>query len=704
MLFAVVIALSAFLIFLVQPLVAKQILPWFGGSAAVWTTSLVFFQTALLAGYLYSDWAPRRLGLPRQARLHGYLALSALAALPITVGSGWKPDGADLPELRIFILLTLTIGLPYFVLSATSPLVQLWYGHMNPGRDPYRLFALSNAASLLALLSYPFLIGPAWELRPQAWIWSGLFVLFALLMFTLARRVHLGTALASEPVLPTSTEAAEAELVERKGAAPAANAASDTDDFSAESAPGLRAQLWWLLLAATASAALLSITNHLTENIASFPLLWVMPLALYLVTFILCFDGRDWYSRATYFGSVLTVITAMGWMLVDKTFQFDLLAHAIVFGVGLFIVCMFCHGELVAAKPHPRFLGRFYVLVSLGGASGSICVAFGAPLLLPSYYEVSVVLGVVAALLIAVSWRWSLRARILAVAGFAGVVALASAHIESDLRDVIWTGRNFYGVLKVREHGAPESPLFHRRLVHGGILHGEQYLDESKRRLPTMYYTETSGVGRAIGLKMAQAAKIRVGMIGLGVGTIATYARPGDTYRFYEINPLVPKVANRYFSFLKDAANPVEIILGDARLSLEREEPQGYDLLIVDAFSGDAIPAHLITLEAVQLFRHHLALDGILAYHVSNRYLDLAPILGQIAKTEGIEALQIDDDNPAPESQSLKSLSVWVLLAKPPEVLAPLREVGHGPAQQPTWRPWTDQYDNLFQVIRSWRG
>jgi len=695
--FAVVISVSAFLIFLVQPLIAKQILPWFGGSAAVWTTCMVFFQTAMLAGYAYADWAPRQLGLRRQARVHVALAIVSLAALPIVVQAVWKPVDGAYPILRILGLLTATIGLPYFVLSATSPLVQTWFARAHPGRDPYRLFALSNTASLAALLSYPFLIEPQFVLRTQALAWSGLYAVFVATMAWLAWRVARADADVGVGV--------DVDLdvdVDVEAASPASDARAADPSPDPALAPG--AYLWWLVLAATASALLLAVTNKLTENIASVPLLWLLPLSIYLMTFILCFDGQRWYSRETYFGTVLIAIAAMGWMLVDKAHQFDLPGQAVVFGLGLFVVCMFCHGELVAAKPPARFLARFYAIVALGGAAGSALVAVGAPLALPSYYETACVLVVVAALVTVVGRRWSRRALALGALSWFLALGVVALQVRNDDQDTVWMGRDFYGALKVREYEKPDSDNYHRRLVHGAILHGEQYQAQWARKFATTYYTGSSGIGRAIDVKENEKGAIRVGMIGLGVGTIATYGRKDDVFRFYEIDPQVPVIARRYFTFLGDSEATVDVVLGDARLSIEREPPQGYDVLAVDAFSCDAIPAHLITREAIELFRRHLAPGGILAYHVSNRYLDLAPVVGKIAEEERLAALQIDDYKGINDTNPIKSPSVWVLLAAEPATLEPLKSFGKEPEARPAWRTWSDDYHNLFQVLRTWNA
>jgi SAM-dependent methyltransferase len=343
-------------------------------------------------------------------------------------------------------------------------------------------------------------------------------------------------------------------------------------------------------------------------------------------------------------------------------------------------------------------------VVALGGALGSALVAFGAPLVLPSYYEVSLVLVLVTVLVAIAGRTWSRRALVIGLAAVAGAGGIVYLDVQHDREDAVWMGRNFYGALKVRAYENPDSDNYHRRLVHGTILHGEQYQAPWAKHFATTYYTANSGIGRAIDLKENESEAIRVGMIGLGVGTIATYGRRGDVFRFYEIDPQVPVIARTYFSFLTDSEAKIDVVLGDARLSIEREAPQNYDVLAVDAFSGDAIPAHLITREAVQLFRRHLAAGGILAYHVSNRYLDLAPVLANIADSEKLSTLQIDDYKDGVDGNPIKNPSVWVLLAEKPESLAPLAGAGKQPAAKPEWRIWSDDYHNLFQVIRTWTG
>ncbi len=679
--FFATVALSAFLLFLVQPLIAKQILPWFGGSSAVWTTCMLFFQAALLAGYAYADAAPRWLGSRRLPRLHIALAAAALLTLPILAPLGLKPDGTEEPISRILILLLVTIGLPYFVLSTTSPLIQAWFARLEPKRDPYRLFALSNAASLAALVSYPALIEPFTGTRHQAWGWSVLFALFVVLVATLAWRV----ARAADTGQVVSAVAQDAR---QATGAP----------------PSIAARLHWIALSAVGSMLLLAVTNHITQNVASVPLLWVLPLTLYLLTFILTFDGTGWYKRSTYAGPFFVVVIGMCYLLVDKTFQFDLIVQTSVFCVGLFVVCMVMHGELVEAKPDPAHLTQFYLFVALGGALGALVVSVGAPLLTPTFLEVPLALWLAALLFIPVVTAVQPLLRWLAVALALGAFGTGAWYLKNEHENALDVARNFYGVLKVKAYGEEGTESRLVRLVHGAILHGEQYPHEKWRAEPTTYYTPTSGFGRAVNVQRLRAPLSvptqRIGMIGLGVGTVAAYCRRGDICRIYEINPEVERLARLRFTYLADAEArnaTVSVILGDARLSLEREAANAFNVLAVDAFSGDSIPMHLITYEAVRSFMTQVASDGVLAYHVSNRFLDLPPVLAEIAHLEGLVGVVVED--PSQPENTLHTTSTWVLLARRPEVLARI-EGGRPLSRVPGAPLWTDDFNNLLSVVK----
>ena len=669
-LFALTIFASAFLLFLVQPIIAKQILPWFGGSAAVWTTCLVFFQAALLAGYTYADVVVRRLPLPRQTLLHCSLLVASLLALPIVPATFWKPSGSENPLALILGLLGVTLGLPYFLLSTTSPLLQAWFARRYAGRNPYRLFALSNLASLAALLAYPFAIEPWIPTRTQALLWSAGYACFTLLCIATAWR---NRGIEAPPGVTMA----------------AADAHTPPPTFAR--------QLLWCSLAATSSVLLLSVTTHITQNIAAVPLLWVVPLTIYLTTFILCFESSRLYPRETMLPIVAGALGVMAWSLADPRLTHELALQLGVFCLGLFVVCMFCHGELARLKPAPRHLTRFYLMVSLGGAVGAALVGIVAPLALPAYFELP--LGLVAA---AVLLAWQVRgdARIFGLlAMVACVVAVGCAiwHAVEFYDTTILTARNFYGVLRVQQSGVSDASR-HRTLVSGTIMHGLQYEAPQFRRQPTSYYTTTSGIGRVLETLHPRKDPLRVGVIGLGTGTLAAYGTPGDVYRFYDINPAVVAIAKRDFTYLADSEARVETPLGDARLTLEREPSADLDLLAVDAFSSDAIPVHLITAEALALYAKHMRPGGLIAFHVTNRFLDLVPVVAGIAAANGMQAVWIHDEG----DDALANRSDWVLVSNNRGLLASPRiaDAASPITPHPEWRVWTDDFNNLFEVLR----
>jgi len=456
----------------------------------------------------------------------------------------------------------------------------------------------------------------------------------------------------------------------------------------------------WLALSATGSILLLAVTNHLTQSVAAVPLLWLVPLTIYLASFIVTFESEGWYRREWLWSLLLVWIAAMGWLLVDPDFQFDLAVQLAIFLPGLFLGCLFCHGELYRLRPAPSRLTAFYLAVSAGGALGGLLVAVVAPMVFTGYYELGaglVILALLASVRFANLNAWARVGSLAVLLGVAGCAAYDGFRYQ---RDVRVASRSFYGVLRVKEYGIIGEESHMRRLVHGAIMHGEQYLHESQRNKPTTYYYPESGVGAAIASVGERPA--RVGVIGLGAGTIATYGRPGDVYRFYEIDERVIEVAMREFTYLRDSKAKIELSLGDARLALEREKGQRFDVLAVDAFSSDAIPVHLITREALGVYLKHLAPDGIVAFHVSNRFLDLIPVVARLALEHGAHVMLVRDD-PDEEEDPKRSRTDWVLVSRDPAAFKRPEIAERNPEEiedRTDWRTWTDDYSNLIQILK----
>ena len=678
--FALTIFVSAFLLFQVQPLIAKQILPWFGGSAAVWTTCMLFFQIALLLGYSYAHWLTSKFTPRRQVLIHAGLLAVSILSLPIIPSAWWKPAGTEDPLLRILGLLAATIGLPYFLLSSTSPLLQAWMARAGTGVIPYRFFALSNLGSMLALLSYPVLVEPTLTNKEQAWTWTIGYALFAALCAFTAFRASKASA--------------------------AAHAADEGDSAAFEEAPTLRRYLIWISLSASASALLLSITNHLTENVASIPFLWILPLALYLLTFILCFEGNIWYQRTIFLPLFAASIGALAWGIGHGFGNYGFREQIAIYAACLFVCCMVCHGELSRTKPSARYLTGFYLMVSVGGAIGGLFVAFLAPHIFNAFYEFPIAIAGATLAVLAVyfrdepmsvalksprQWVW--------LASFFLIVYLGRYLYEGERDTVdnpVLLARNFYGALRVNDTKKTVEQDGIRSLTHGTINHGDQFLTIVRRREPTTYYGHQTGIGRAID-EFQPLGPVKVGVVGLGTGTIAAYSRPFDTYRYYEINPLVLDIAHKYFYYLDDSKAKLDVELGDARLTLEREPPQNFDILAVDAFSSDSIPVHLLTNEAFQLYWKHVKPSGILAIHISNRYLDLGPVVEQEATALGKPAILIasEDDDAADVS-----VADWVLVTTNQTARDHLMQFSTAIEKKPKLRMWTDDYSNLWQILK----
>lgn len=669
--YASTIFLSAFLLFLVQPLIAKQILPWFGGSAAVWTTCMLFFQTVLLAGYAYADATVRWLKPRHQFALHGVLLALSLTALPIIADAAWKPTGSEEPILRILGLLVATIGLPYLMLSSTTPLLQAWYWRRYRTIVPYRLFALSNLASLLALLGYPVLVEPWLAGSDAARYWSVFYGLFA-------------------AVCAVTGFASLRSMSQTNGAT--------VQSESAPSAPGVPTTAatvgLWLALSAMGSALLLAVTNHVTQNIASVPFLWVLPLALYLLTFIICFDHPRWYRRTIFVPLLGIALPLMAWM----TDSLELQTAAPLFAAGLFVGCMFCHGELARLKPDPNHLTLFYLMIALGGALGALAVAIGAPLVLKGYYEMQIALILLAllALLRLMDTPWLVR--VAGVAVTAGVAWFAWAGIESYREGVRMIERDFYGVVRTKDR----TEVFpFRAMYHGSINHGGQLLDPALAKRPTSYFGPTSGYGRVFA-SLPPGPK-KVGVIGLGAGALAAYAHPEDHWVFYEIAPSVIRVAQQEFTYLKSSQANTEIVLGDGRLSLEREAPRNYDVLAIDAFSGDSIPMHLLTREAVQVYLKHIKPEGVIVFQATNRFVDILPVIRRLADEAGLYTAHVSDgpDHSEGPEYWLSGTDQVIVTRNPAIINAPsIKEVAQPAPDRKDLPAFTDDYYNLLRILK----
>ncbi len=667
---AIAVFLGAFLLFLVQPLIGRIIVPWFGGGAPVWTASLVFFQAALLTGYGYAAFVTRHLSPRMQATLHLVLLAASVLTMPLSADPSWKPTGEAMPALRILALLATSIGPPYVLLAAGGPLLQAWLARR--GQVPWRLFALSNLASLAALLAYPFLIEPWLGLTDQRWVWSAAYVAYAILVGILAWQ-NRDTGMTAVP--PSLT----------------ADAAPQADDN--DSRPWL-----WIVLAAVPSALLIAVTEFLTRDVAPMPLLWIPPLVLYLATFVIWFDGNLPYFRPMWLAAAVLAVIAMAIAMTTHSLTYKLVPNLLIYCTGLFLVTLFCHGELVSLRPPPSRLGGFYLCIAIGGAIGGGVVGLLFPAVLPNAFDLEIVLAVSGALI--VLRAMALSHTILIIGGCAlGSVAMAFggwagwARYDNTRYDVAIT-RNFYGTLRVMD-SKEDTDDYYRQLTHGTIIHGTQMMAPEKRRWAVGYYRNESGIGRLI--QSLPEGSRKVGVIGLGTGGLAAHVRASDTYRFYDIDPGVVAVARKYFTYLSDAPSKVDVVMGDARLSLEREPPQNYDVLAVDAFSGDAIPLHLITQEAIDLYFKHLAPSGVLAVHVSNKFLNLPPVLERAAQARGLAIVMARDLD---EEGAIQS--DWVLLARHAVLLdRPLVKAIVVPiATRPEWRTWTDDHVDLLRVLK----
>ncbi len=726
-LYGITIFLSAFLLFQVELVIAKFILPWFGGTPAVWTTCMLFFQALLLGGYAYSHGVVSRLSPRRQGRLHLLLLAASLAlaagqalawGVPLLPGRWWSPAGSDMPVLRILALLAVGVGLPFFLLSATSSLLQAWFARARPGRSPYRLYALSNAGSLLGLVSYPFVVEPLLGLKRQATVWSAGYVAFAVLCGLVAWRTAKARHAPAAPLPPLGGPRAD------------------------DAPPGRATRALWLALTACASVLLLATTNQISEEIAVVPFLWVLPLSLYLISFIVCFNSPRLYVRWVFVAAAYACIVLVGRTLLKSVEDVGAAEQIGVFCAALLVCCMLCHGELVRLKPSPRHLTGFYLHVAAGGALGGVFAALVAPYAFNGLWELYLGYFVCGACVLAAGLRdgrsllnrrsrWVWRGQAGAVLVLLAVGPLFVLHerlgpaAEAAVRRVadglgilrylgadegektLLVRRNFYGIFRVTEADRDDPDSYRHTLYHAQTIHGYQYRDPELLLYPASYYSEESGIAKAILYHPRRQAgePMRVGVVGLGTGTLAAWGRAGDVYRFYEINPAIVRLSagpDGPFTFLHESPAATDVVLGDARISLARQELQQFDILALDAFSGDAIPVHLLTREAFEVYLRHLRGGGVLAVHISNRYFELEPVVWKLAEAFGLDGVTIHSPGEAPGALSAS----WMLLTwdsmflEDPDIIdgAWLREDCTGWEKAPLW---TDDYSNLLGALRT---
>jgi hypothetical protein len=673
-------------------MIGKYILPWFGGGPAVWTASMMFFQVLLLGGYAYAHFLSR-LRLGQQGRFHlvsialilVYVVTMAFTwATPITPNASWKPGSIDFPVWHVVLVLGISVGLPYFLLSTTSSLVQAWYGQLREQVSPYSFYILSNGASFLALLSYPILVEPYWTIHQQAGFWSGAFVVYLLLIAVCAVQAVRNAPKQHARITPEPAENQPADLKRPAG----------------------RTFLLWISLAACASVMLLATTNQMCQDIASIPFLWVMPLSIYLLSFMFAFT--DWIARyrGVYVALTLVAIFLGLWSTTygsRSAIFLQIFANSLV----VFFICIFCHSELYLRRPHPHYLTSFYLALSIGGAVGGVFVNLVAPIIFKDFWEYQLGLIFCAVMIIAITYQSQgtllhrLRIPVAVVSLSLAFFVLLIPILWVTKTEGMW--RNFYGVIKLQKTDIGGVPGIN--MMHGAIVHGSQALSRPDSLRPTRYFTGTSGIGRAILNHPRRLAgqSLRVGVVGLGVGTLAAYAQEGDTFRFFEIDPDVIRVAEdeRYFTYLSQSPGTMQVIAGDGRLSLERELSASttapYDILIIDAFSGDSIPTHLISHEAIDLYLALLGEDGVLAFNITNRHINLEPVLAQAGKTFHLQAGIIEDNTKDPFAAD----SVWVLFSQDPKFFETpaISSVQRALVPEPSIHLWTDDYSNLFQVL-----
>lgn len=714
-LFAASLFCSAFLLFWIEPLFARMLLPRLGGAQAVWNTCLVFFQACLLLGYAYADIVARRLALRHQVILHVTVLAAGCLFLPVAIGAGWAPSADGSPVPAILALLVATLGLPFMALSANAPLLQHWFASCGVTRDrnPFLLYAVSNAGSLLSLLAYPFLVEPSLTLIHQSQLWAYGYV-------GLTAVIAVAGFFAAANASGESTTIAIADPSART--------------------TGLKQKLRWLVYAALPSSLLIGVTGYVTTDIASFPFLWIVPLCLYLLSFVVTFAARPPFSHARMVQilPIAVVVAAFGFWLA----LFSLFATIAIEFAAFFVVAVVCHGELARTKPHPSELTNFYLWLALGGVIGGALTALASPLLFKDFVEYPLALALVCLLrpdgsnaegrrfrllcgaaifVIIVQPFLTSHAALSFVISLAAVGAVAVIAVYFRKRDplllaltvflalhaehsfvaqhgqVVWKDRSFYGVYTVTE----DQRAGYRAMFHGPTLHGVERLNATKYQ-PLTYYAPEGPLGdvmRAVG-----ARSRNIGAIGLGIGSAGCYARRGQSWTFYELDGMVDRIAREsdLFKSMNACLPKAQVVLGDGRLNLSRDEDAHYDILVLDAFASDAIPVHLLTREAFLTYAHALKRRGIIAIHITNRHFDLAPVIARAASDIGLVAYERKFVPAEGVDLALIAPSRWMVLARSPADLGPLvknrnwsRRMG-----DPLTKVWTDNYSNVLAALR----
>jgi spermidine synthase len=738
----VTIFLGASLLFLVQPMFARMALPLLGGAPAVWTTAMVFYQATLLVGYAYAHVTVRWLGVRRQAGLHLLILLLPLVTLPIALPADWIPAGDSSPIPWLLALFAVAVGLPFFAVSATSPVLQAWFAATDhpAARDPYVLYAASNVGSLLALLSYPLLVERFFPLGIQSRLWASGYGGLALLVAGCA--LALRRAKSVRVGVPADDELTSARAPGRVDDASAPDGAAATPITA-----GRRAR--WITLAAVPSSLMLSVTTYVSTDIAAIPLLWIVPLAIYLLTFALVFGRRRIVPHRLWVDLLPVALLPLVLVLVAGANE----PLALVIGTHLavfFIATMVCHGELAQDRPDPRHLTEFYLWLAVGGVVGGAFTALVAPRVFRGVFEYPLVLALLPLLPTRAPAAWSgTRRQVLdvvlplglgsvavtlilgleragagpeAIAPAVGLVTLlcltfwrrpvrfalglgallvAGSAYRGEEGPVLYAERSFFGVSRVTQ---PSSGEYHM-LLHGTTLHGMQALAPERRHEPLTYYHRSGPLGQVFAAVDGTAPRRAVAVVGLGAGSVACYGRPEQRWTFYEIDPTVLRIASnpRFFTLLRDCLPKSFVILGDARLTLARAPDAAYDLIVLDAYSSDAPPMHLLTLDAVRLYLTKLAPGGVLVFNITNRHLVLEPVVGAIARAAGLVArtrrdARIDDA----ERRAGKVESHWVVMGRRAEDLGALDSDPRwrAPATPPNLRPWTDDYASLLSAFR----